>query len=276
MLFSFLIAQYNNGKYFKDCYKSIIAQTYTNWEVIIVDDGSTDDSLEIINDIVGDDPRFKIYKIANNKGCGYAKRECVKHASGDICGFLDPDDAVVEAAVEEMMETHSKFKDVGLVYSNTTYCDADLAPRKVKKVKQVKNFESDFSNLDYNISHFTTFKKSYYDRTSGIDDYLQRAVDQDLYVKLYEVGKVYYLDKDLYNYRVHKNGISTLNNKWKAKYWHWVVIAKAGRRRGVNLDHLFEKYEAFTPREKLLEAELLTYNKSVIFKVLRKLGGFKI
>ncbi|WP_313114931.1 glycosyltransferase family 2 protein [Aequorivita sediminis] len=276
MLFSFLVAQYNNGKYFKDCYKSIIAQTYTNWEVIIVDDGSTDNSLEIIDEIIGDDTRFKIHKISSNQGCGFAKRECVKYASGEVCGFLDPDDAVVDTAVAEMMKAHDNFTDVGLVYSNTIYCNDILEPRKVKKSKQVINFRSDFSNLDYYISHFTTFKKSYYDKTSGIDDYLQRAVDQDLYVKLYEVGKVYYLDKDLYNYRVHEKGISTYNNKRKAKYWHWVVIAEAGRRRGVNLEHLFENYEAYTAREKLLEAELLTYNKSVIFKVLRKLGVFKI
>ena len=46
--FSILIANYNNGKFFKDCYDSIIAQTYKDWEVVIVDDRSTDDSVAII------------------------------------------------------------------------------------------------------------------------------------------------------------------------------------------------------------------------------------
>ena len=48
MLFSLLIANYNNGRFFKDCYNSIIAQTYTNWEAVIVEDGSTDDSAQVI------------------------------------------------------------------------------------------------------------------------------------------------------------------------------------------------------------------------------------
>ncbi len=48
MLFSILIANYNNGHFFKDCYQSIIAQTYANWEAIIVDDCSSDDSVTVI------------------------------------------------------------------------------------------------------------------------------------------------------------------------------------------------------------------------------------
>ena len=46
MKFSLLVANYNNGKYFIDCYNSIVAQTYSDWELIVVDDSSTDDSIE--------------------------------------------------------------------------------------------------------------------------------------------------------------------------------------------------------------------------------------
>ena len=52
-LFSLLIANYNNGIFFKDCYDSIISQTYTNWEVIVVDDASKDNSVELIQNIIG-------------------------------------------------------------------------------------------------------------------------------------------------------------------------------------------------------------------------------
>ena len=80
-------SQYNNGKYFEDCYKSIMAQTYQNWEVIIVDDGSTDDSVGMMKKIIGDDARFKIEINQENKGCGFTKRRCVELAKGEICGF---------------------------------------------------------------------------------------------------------------------------------------------------------------------------------------------
>ncbi|WP_294297959.1 glycosyltransferase [uncultured Chryseobacterium sp.] len=49
---SLLVANYNNGRYFKDCYDSIVSQTYENWEVIIVDDASTDNSVDIIKKLI--------------------------------------------------------------------------------------------------------------------------------------------------------------------------------------------------------------------------------
>jgi len=55
MKFSSLIARYNNGKFFKNCYDSLLAQTYPNWEAVISDDGSTDDSQEVIKHMIGND-----------------------------------------------------------------------------------------------------------------------------------------------------------------------------------------------------------------------------
>lgn len=83
-LFSLLIANYNNGKFFQDCYNSIMAQTYSNWEVIIVDDASTDNSVAIIKKIIGDDTRFKVYENPENKGCGFTKRKCAELATGEL------------------------------------------------------------------------------------------------------------------------------------------------------------------------------------------------
>src|SRR5690348_4514160 len=103
MKFSILIANYNNGKYFKDCYDSIIAQSYNNWEAIIIDDKSTDNSIELINRLIRLDPRFKLIENDKNYGCGYTKRRCVELSSGEVCGFLDPDDALENEALEVMV-----------------------------------------------------------------------------------------------------------------------------------------------------------------------------
>ncbi len=91
MFFSILIAHYNNYDYFLDCYKSILAQTYKNFEVVIVDDCSTDDSLEKIRLLVSEDARFNIYRNETNKGVGFTKKTCVERTSGDVCAILDPD-----------------------------------------------------------------------------------------------------------------------------------------------------------------------------------------
>lgn len=275
-LFSILIAQYNNGKYFEDCYKSIMAQTYTNWEAIIVDDCSTDDSVELMKKLIGADTRFKIYSNDENKGCGFTKRKCAELASGEICGFLDPDDAITETAIEEMVRTHSELPEVGLVYSNFIWCNEHLEAQKINQQKEIANFIPEFFNLKGEISHFATFKNSFYKKTVGIDDYLLRAVDQDLYYKLYEVGKVFYFNRNFYHYRVHDGGISTNTNGEKAYFWKWVTILDAAKRRNVNVEDLFIKNAAKSTRQKALEIEINKYNKSFIFKALRKIGLFEV
>ncbi|MEZ0129887.1 glycosyltransferase family 2 protein [Flavobacterium sp. LBUM151] len=105
-LVSILVANYNNGHFFADCYQSILNQTYINWEVIIVDDGSIDDSVRVVKKMIGDDKRFKLYVNKENKGCGYTKNRCALLAQGEILGFLDPDDALTSNALTVMSEAH--------------------------------------------------------------------------------------------------------------------------------------------------------------------------
>ena len=88
-LFSILIANYNNGRYLQEAIDSVLAQTYTNWEIVLVDDKSTDQSFEIYEKYK-DDYRFRFFYNDQNMGCGYTKRRCVSMAKGDLCGFLDP------------------------------------------------------------------------------------------------------------------------------------------------------------------------------------------
>ena len=275
-LFSILIANFNNGKFFKDCYDSIIAQSYQNWEAIIVDDCSTDNSVQLIRQLIGEDKRFKLYHNEENKGCGFTKRRCVELASGEICGFLDPDDIITENALEVTVSVHINNPETSLVYSDFAFCDEKLTEKSVRNQKQIDNEDKDFFNLTGVISHFTAFKKSYYSKTDGINSFLKRAVDQDLYLKLYEQGKVLHINKKLYKYRIHNDGISTNANAAKAHFWHWVVIIDAAKRRGVNVEELFISRTLIPQMEKDLENEIASYNKSIVFKFLRKLGLFKL
>jgi glycosyltransferase involved in cell wall biosynthesis len=252
-LVSVLIANYNNGNFFIDCYKSIIEQTYSNWEAIIVDDGSVDNSVGIIKQLIRNDERFKFYENPENKGCGYTKRRCVDLANGEICAFVDPDDAITENALALMANAHINQPDCSLIYSQFYYWNAGSNVKSKHQSKLVAQNDAMFFNFNGVISHFSSFKRSFYYKTAGISESLKRAIDQDLYLKLYEVGKIFFIDEYLYLYRVHSGGISTNSNIDNAFFWHWVVIIDAAKRRNINVENLF--YEKFVRRRKYLMLE---------------------
>lgn len=235
---SILIANYNNGHFFKECFDSLVAQTFTDWEAVILDDTSKDNSLEFIRNITKDDSRFKIHVNESNKGVGYTKRKLVELSSSEICGFLDPDDALASNALEIVFKTHSENPDVGLVYSNFIFCDDHLNQIRIHKGTQITGLDEKYLNFHAEISHFATFKKSIYNKTSGIDTYLKMAEDKDWYMKMCEAAPVKYIDEDLYLYRIHGGGISNKSED-QAAYWHWVALIKMAERRNINIEELF-------------------------------------
>ena len=187
MKFSVLIANYNNGKFFKECYDSIIAQDYKNWEAIILDDASTDDSVEVIKKLTGSDERFKIYRNEENSGVGITKSKLIELAEGDICGFVDPDDAITPNALSSSIKIFQKQRNVVLTYSKFAKCDENLKILEVPKIaQQVINNSPFFFNCPVNIVHFVCFRKGIYNQTEKMNTEMKIAEDQDLYLKIYD------------------------------------------------------------------------------------------
>ncbi|AZI55865.1 glycosyltransferase family 2 protein [Epilithonimonas vandammei] len=239
MLFSLLIAHYNNYDLFLDCYDSIVKQSYSNFEVIILDDCSTDGSFEKLTEFLKDDARFKIYQNDSNQGVGFTKKRLAELANGEVCGFLDPDDALSKNAIENSVKNHTE-KNV-VTYSKFLLCDANLNHLKLfPQSRAIKNGDEKFFNIFLEANHFFTFKKSAYNKTSGINAELTSAVDQDLYLKLYEIGNFTFINEALYYYRLHEKGVSQEKSK-KGKLnenWQKVILDTAKRR---NIERLYGK-----------------------------------
>lgn len=234
MIFSVLIAHYNNFNYFKDCYQSLLKQTFNDFEVILVDDCSTDDSFENIKKLTKNDLRVKLFKNNENKGVGFTKRKCVELASGEICGFLDPDDALANNAIEINIQKHNE--NIVAAYSQFFLCDSNMKPLHLfPRSRAVKNGDKNFFNVFLEANHFFTFKKSAYDKTSGINPGLTSAVDQDLYLKLYEEGDFTFIKEPLYFYRLHEKGVSQEKSKKTKLNQNWQkVISDTAKRRSIH------------------------------------------
>lgn len=241
MAFSVLMANYNNGKYIKKAIESVLNQTYSKWELIIVDDASTDNSLEIIKPYLRN-KRIKLIKHKKNLGCGATKKTCARNANGELLGVLDSDDVLHKDAVKIMVKTHQDNPDCGLIYSTFYVCDNNLKIKNIfEKVGKIgKGKTTQQSNKV--ISHFATFKRSAYDKTGGFDLKQRKAADKDIYLKLEEVTKLKFINKPLYYYRRNEKGISQDKNMKKARAYYTLARYKAYKRRlHTNIANLTKK-----------------------------------
>lgn len=224
------MASYNNAEYFDEALESVLAQTYSNWEVIIVDDASTDQTRAVLSKYK-DHEQIKVTYRKENRGCGSTKSEAAAYAQGDLAAFLDPDDKLEKNALALMVEAHQQHPQASLVYSLFFACDENLNNPQIPS--WIGPLPEGVSNLKANkVSHFASFKTELYKQTTGIDPQLQRAVDKDLYYRLEEVGDTVFIDQPLYHYRIHSGGIaSTKGKKIKALRWAFYVKKNAFLRR---------------------------------------------
>ncbi len=113
---SIVMPCYNAEKYISEAIESILLQTYTNWELIIVDDGSIDESKNIINKFKQKDARIKVFTHTENKGVSAARNLGIRNCSGQYIAFLDADDIARAKRLEieaRFLKTNKKFGAVG-------------------------------------------------------------------------------------------------------------------------------------------------------------------
>ena len=259
-LVSILLANYNNGVYIENAIQSIVNQTYVNWEIIIIDDASTDNSWEIITKFAEIYPNIRCYQNPKNLKVGATKARATSLAKGQICAILDPDDKLVPTALEKQVQCYLEDSNCSVVSSKYYICD---------EVFKINGINTDVYKPEQNYSYlastgginaFWSFKKEKYDLTRGFKTKYYLAEDQDLFYQLEEVGTVKVINEPLYYYRIHKNSISKNDNLASAYAYHLLAMFEAKNRRSKN------KLEA-----KAIEAALLHFLTWGIMKIKKPL-----
>lgn len=117
-LVSIVMAAYNSERYVADAIASVVAQTFQDWELLVVDDGSTDRTLAIASDFAKDEPRIRVIHLDNNRGVANARNVGIAAARGRYLAFLDSDDLWLPPKLEIQIEF---MKRTGAGFSFTQY-----------------------------------------------------------------------------------------------------------------------------------------------------------
>ena len=216
VLISVIVPVYNTEQYLQDCIQSIISQSFTNWELILVDDGSTDGSAAMCDEYTKKDSRVRVFHKANG-GVSSARNLGLKHAKGKWVTFIDSDDWLESSYLSVLMQPTPEIEASDLIISYpkkyTATSEVLLPTERYEGVISVENIFLLFSecHLDrYTYLHSKFFQKAFIDKWNlRFDEKMPMGEDHAfLYSCLLKVHKIYVLKGANYNYRYVAGGAS--------------------------------------------------------------------
>lgn len=213
---SIIVPIYNAEKYLRECIESVIAQTFTDWELILVDDGSTDSSGKIADEYAASDSRIRVIH-SENGGPGHARNTGIDASKGEYLAFVDADDCMFQWSVETLMDAIKK-GDCDISVGNYISSRAISIPQKHNQDKIFFTNIEAVKDLLYQ-HHITSspwgkiFSRHLLDRVR-FEDY-GCYEDLDFMAKALSISKrTVYVFSPLYFYR-HTEG--SLINTWSRK-----------------------------------------------------------
>jgi glycosyltransferase involved in cell wall biosynthesis len=218
---SAIIPVYNQDRYLAAAIHSVLAQTCRDFEVIVVDDGSTDRTPEVIASY-GD--RIRAYRKANG-GVATALNHGIRQARGDAVGWLSSDDLWEPSKLERQLEVLASRPEVGLVYTDVWVIDAaDRVLRRTSSPVQETGRRFVRSLLRHCFVNGTSVlvRRSVFDAVGLFDERIQIATDYDMWLRIAQAGYEFvHIPEPLARYRVHPAQDSFTKSR---------VVTRSGRR----------------------------------------------
>ena len=222
---SIYIPAYNAEKTILDAVESVLNQTFKDVEACICDDGSTDNTVKLLEKYYSDNPRVRWVSQANG-GIGAASNTAVKLCRGIYIGQLDSDDYLAEDVVEKCVGEMDKDLSIGLVY--TTY-ENEYQDGRIEQGYNFPVYLREKLVTAMIAHHSRMFRKLYWCRTEGFNERIKNAVDYDMYLKLSEVCNAKHLNVVGYRRRLHGDNTSIKNFSEQMKNTAVVVNSSLSR-----------------------------------------------
>jgi glycosyltransferase involved in cell wall biosynthesis len=234
---SVIIPVYNGGAHLGVAIESVLRQTYTNLEVIVVDDGSTDDSTRIAKSFGS---RVRVMTQPNS-GSAVARNAGIDYSHGELIAFIDADDAWVSHKLELQVNYLSARPDVGMVYHSWVEWNGDqaLLAELETQAQQATLAQLDWSRSGWiyhqllldSIVHTSTamIRRTTIAAVGGFDPQLRRGQDYDYWLRVSRITEIHKLAATLSVYRIHD---ASITNRLPARNGQAEIVTAALQRWG--------------------------------------------
>ena len=251
-LISIIMATYNRAHYIHQAIESMLNQSYKHFEFIIINDGSTDETSQILMDYARQDSRIKILR-HSNRGVAISRNRGLKSAQGEYIAMMDDDDLSLPTRLEKQLS----FLKANLALSACVCYNYNMLDKEGKKLRKKKRKHSklvmdknSLKNrlaLPFILAPMTLIKKEAFTACNGYRSTLTSAVDLDLTLRFQERFQAGVVPEFLYQYRAPDSqfgaNIST-HNLISALHCHIAAYISAWYRRNKNWDPLEEQAPA--------------------------------
>lgn len=241
-MISIIIPSYNHSKYIKKCIDSMTSQTYQDWELIIIDDGSKDNSNEIISEY--NDKRITHIR-QENAGAHNAINRGLSLANGEYLTILNSDDEFHKDRLQECINQFEQQPNIDFISTWISIVDDDSKVLGIKEAWknmypwEIKNqnltfLDSDDYALNALMANFVSttsnmiFRRKVYDEVGGMRN-LRFAHDWDFLLRVCSQFNCYNLEKPLMNYRIHGTNTISSNRKWMLFEVCWIIASNIDR-----------------------------------------------
>lgn len=245
-LVSVITPSYNAESFLSQAIESVIAQTYPYWEMIVIDDGSTDNTTVIAETYASKNKKIKLIKFEKNKGVAVARNTGIENASGRYIAFLDSDDLWLPIKLERQI-IFMEENDLYLTYSSY-YVTDEIG--KLKGIRRVKE------NITYN----DLLKTNWIGNLTGIYDasklgkiFMENVKHEDYTLWLKILRKVKFTKgilEPLAKYRILSNSYSS--NKLRTALWTWNIYRKIERLNYMKSLYYFMHYVYYGIKKRVL------------------------
>lgn len=234
---SLVIPVYNRVVYLPYVIESVLAQTHTDFELLLWDDGSTDDSVAIATHYAERDKRIRVVA-APHQGQTLSLKSAIAQTTAPYVGWVDSDDWLAPTALAETVAVLNANPNVGLVYTNYQVINAEGTVQGLGSRCKIP-YSKERLLVDFMLFHFRLMRRSTYKHVGGVDPAFVRAQDYDLCLKLSEVTEIHHLQQPLYYYRAHAQSVS---QQQRVEQIHWAkqAIENALQRRGMADDYALD------------------------------------
>ena len=224
-----IIPCYNSSKYIRKTLDSVLNQNYKDLEIVAIDDGSKDETKKILESYV---PKIRVLSHPSNANLGQAASSNlgIIETKSDLIAFLDSDDIWYPNKIEEQVKIFQKYSDVGLVYTNGYVIDESdkILYKLLPDDFQEENIHGEILLKCYIKTPSTVMVKREELKKIGLfKPYLRNGQDHDMWIRMSEITKFYYIPNILAVYRKHPGQISSKRSLWEEGF---VVLRDACKR----------------------------------------------